>query len=133
MSTKLTVFRGVLRVSRRRFRADRVISCSWRPDLVSEVRDETSLEFRGVKKRVKRLGVMGGGRFGFREQAVAEDAGGGDEQSSGVGSWRSRLRGAHGEDIFLFSSIYVQAAPINCQMNTREQWKNGIEIQDKCS
>ena len=50
------------------------------------MRDETSLEFRGVKKRVKRLGVMGGGRFGLREQTVADEGGGGDEHSSGVGS-----------------------------------------------
>ena len=86
MSTKFTVFRGVLRVSRLRLRADRVMSCNWRPDLERCVRDETSLEFRGVKKRVKRLGVMGGGRFGLREQTVADEGGGGDEYSSGVGS-----------------------------------------------
>jgi hypothetical protein len=62
------------------------MSCNWRPDLERCVRDETSLEFRGVKKRVKRLGVMGGGRFGLREQTVADEGGGGDEHSSGVGS-----------------------------------------------
>ena len=99
---KLTVLRGVVRVARLRLRAERVMSCNWRPERESEVRDETSLEFRGVKKRVKRLGVMGGGRLGFREHAVAADAGGGDEQSSGVGSWRSRPRGAQGEDMFLY-------------------------------
>jgi hypothetical protein len=80
--------------------------------LDSDVRDETSLEWRGVKKRVKRFGVMGGGRFGFREHAAAADAGGGDEKSSGVGSWSSMLRGAHGEDMslsfFLSNSTYTQ-------------------------
>lgn len=65
------------------------------------MREETSLECRGVKKRVKRLGVMGGGRLGFREQAAADEAGGGDEKSSGVGSWRSMLRGAQGDDMVL--------------------------------
>lgn len=101
MSTKLTVLRGVLRVARPRFRADLVMSCNWRPERESEVREETSFEFRGVKKRVKRLGVMGGGRLGFREQTVADDAGGGDEKSSGVGSWMSMLREAHGDDMVL--------------------------------
>jgi hypothetical protein len=65
--------------------AARVMSCSWRAELESVVRDETFLEFRGVKKRVNRFGVIGGGRFCFRVPAVAADAGG-DEQSSGVGS-----------------------------------------------
>ena len=59
------------------------MSCNWRPDLERCVRDETSLEFRGVKKRVKRLGVMGGGRFGLREQTVADEGGGGDEPRKG--------------------------------------------------
>ncbi len=104
------------------------MSCSWRPDLVSDVRDETSLECRGVKKRVKRLGVMGGGRFGLREHTVADDGGGGDEKSSGVGSCRSRLRGAHGEDMFLFSSTHIQATPTKDQMETREQLKMQIKI-----
>lgn len=108
------------------------MSCSWRPDLVRVVRDETSLEFRGVKKRVKRLGVIGGGRLGLREQTVAEDGGGGDEKSSGVGSWSSRLRGAHGEDMFLFSSTHTQATPINDQAKTREQLKMPIGIEDEC-
>jgi hypothetical protein len=83
-----------------------VISCNWRPELDGKVREETSLEFRGVKKRVKRLGVIGGGRLGFREHAVAAETGGGDEKSSGVGSWRSILREAHGEDILLSVRIY---------------------------
>jgi hypothetical protein len=107
MSTKFTVFRGVLRVACLRLRAERVISCNWRPELDGKVREETSFEFRGVKKRVKRLGVIGGGLLGFREHAVAaETGGGGDEKSSGVGSWRSILRGAQGEDMFLSVRIY---------------------------
>ena len=76
-----------------------MMSCSWRPERDREAREATSFECRGVKKRVKRLGVMGGGRLGLREHAVADEAGGGDEKSSGVGSWRSMLRGAHGDDI----------------------------------
>lgn len=79
------------------------MSCNWRPERDNEAREETSLVFRGVKKRVKRLGVMGGGRLGFREQMVADDAGGGDEKSSGVGSWMSMLRGAHGDDMVLMN------------------------------
>jgi hypothetical protein len=74
------------------------MSWSWRPELESAVREDTSLECRGVKKRVKRLGVMGGGRLGLRLAIVAADMGGGDENSSGVGSW-SLLRVAHGDDI----------------------------------
>jgi len=79
-----------------------VMSCNWRPELVREVRDDISLECRGVKNRVKRLGVIGGGRFGLREHAVAAEAGGGDEQSSGVGSWMRMLRGAQGDDMALY-------------------------------
>jgi hypothetical protein len=66
-----------------RLMALRVISCSCRPELESDARDDPWLEFRGVKKRVKRLGVIGGGLFCLR---VAEDAGGEEEKSSGVGS-----------------------------------------------
>jgi hypothetical protein len=58
-----------------------------------------------VKKRVKRFGVMGGGRLSFRLPSVAVDAGGDDAKSSGVGSW-SRQRGAHGDDILLAVRIY---------------------------
>jgi hypothetical protein len=108
MSAKLTVLRGVVRVAALlRLMAARVMSCSWRPELESAVLDETCLEFRGVKKRVKRFGVMGGGRLGFRLPSDAVKAGGGDDaKSSGVGSWR-RVRGAHGDDIiFLGVRIY---------------------------
>jgi hypothetical protein len=52
-----------------------------------------------VKKRVKRLGVMGGGRLGFRLPNVAVAVGGDEQRKSGVGSC-NLLRGAHGEDIF---------------------------------
>lgn len=79
-----------------RLMATRVISCSCRPELESEARDDPWLEFRGVKKRVKRFGVIGGGLFGLRVAAV--DAGGDEEKSSGVGSWNA-TRGAQGEDM----------------------------------
>lgn len=113
MSAKFTVFRGVVRVARLRLSADRVMSCNWRPELVRDVRDETSLECRGVKKRVKRLGVIGGGRFGFREFAVPAEVGGGDEQSSGVGSWMRMLRGAQGDDMLLYRRIYICKTPMD--------------------
>ena len=68
-------------------------------------REDSFLEFRGVKKRVKRLGVMGGGRLGFRLPEAACGAGGDEEKSSGVGSC-SRKRAAHGEeDILLVEQI----------------------------
>jgi len=89
------------------------MSCNWRPELVRDVRDETSLECRGVKKRVKRLGVIGGGRFGFREFAVPAEVGGGDEQSSGVGSWMRMLRGAQGDDMLLYWRICVYKTPMD--------------------
>jgi hypothetical protein len=86
-SAKFTVLRGVVRVAAwLRLMAARVMSCSWRPELETAVRDEPFLELRGVKKRVKRFGVMGGGRLGFRLASVAGDAGGDDEKSSGAGS-----------------------------------------------
>jgi hypothetical protein len=76
------------------------MSCNWRPELDSAVREEPFFELRGVKKRVNRFGVIGGGRLGLRLPIAAEDMGGGDEHSSGVGSWRSLLRVAHGDDMF---------------------------------
>lgn len=82
------------------------MSCNWRPERERCVRDETFLESRGVKKRVKRFGVMGGGRFCFREHAVALGAGG-DESMSGVGSWNNMLRGAQGEDMLLAGPMYA--------------------------
>lgn len=96
MSTKFTVLRGVVRViAWLRLMAARVMSCNCRPELESEARDDPWLELRGVKKRVKRFGVIGGGLFCLR---VAVGAGGEEEKSSGVGSWNA-TRGAHGEDM----------------------------------
>ncbi len=63
-------------------------------------REDSFFEFRGVKKRVKRLGVMGGGRLGLRLPEAACGAGGEEEKSSGVGSC-SPERTAHGDDIIL--------------------------------
>ena len=62
------------------------MSCNWRPERESVPRDDTFLELRGVKKRVNRLGVIGGGLFGFRVPPAAVCAGGDDENNSGVGS-----------------------------------------------
>lgn len=78
-----------------RLMAARVMSCSCRPELESEARDDPWLELRGVKKRVKRFGVIGGGLFCLR---VAVGAGGEEKKSSGVGSWNA-TRGAQGEDM----------------------------------
>jgi hypothetical protein len=75
------------------------MSWSWRPELESAVLEEPFLELRGVKKRVKRFGVMGGGRLGFRLPSVDVAAGGDEQRKSGVGSCIILLRGAHGEDI----------------------------------
>lgn len=84
------------------------MSCSWRLDREGAVRAELFFEFRGVKKRVKRLGVIGGGLLGLRlSMAVMAGMGGDDDSSSGVGSW-SPLRGAHGEDMLLAVRIYKQ-------------------------
>lgn len=90
-----------------RLMAARVMSCNWRPERERATLEEPLLVLRGVKKRVKRFGVMGGGLLGFRAPNVDADAGGGeDEKSSGVGSC-SQLRGAHGDDMFS-TRIYVQ-------------------------
>lgn len=57
-------------------------------------------EFVGVKKRVKRRGVMGGGFFCLQLAVVADGTGGDDERisRSGVGSWRIS-RNVQGDDI----------------------------------
>jgi hypothetical protein len=68
-----------------------VISCNWRAELDWAERDDRVL--RGVKNRVKRLGVMGGGRFCLR---AAVGAGGGDDERRSSG-WNA-TRGAHGDD-----------------------------------
>lgn len=100
MSRKLTVLRGVVRVMAwLRLRAVRVMSCNCLSERERQARDEAWLELRGVKKRVKRLGVMGGGRLCLRVAVGAgAGAGGDDEKSSGVGSWKA-TRGAHGDDM----------------------------------
>jgi hypothetical protein len=97
-SAKLTVLRGVVRGAALRLMAARVMSCSWRLERVGAVREEPVLEFRGVKKRVKRFGVMGGGRFTLRLKLPVAAEGGDEENRSGVGPWRI-WRGAHGEDM----------------------------------
>lgn len=87
-SAKFTVLRGVVldEAFLLRLMAARVMSCSWRPEVPNEIEDDPCVELRGVKKRVKRLGVMGGAILGFRVP-VAEKVGGGDEKgSSGSGS-----------------------------------------------
>jgi hypothetical protein len=94
ISTKFTVLGGVVRVAALRLMAARVMSWSCRPELEREARDDPWLELRGVKKRVKRLGVIGGGLLCLRE---AVGAGGDEEKMSGVGSWNA-ARGAHGEE-----------------------------------
>jgi hypothetical protein len=104
-SAKFTVFRGVVRGALTFWLlADRVMSCNLRLDLVAATLEDCSFVLRGVKKRVKRFGVMGGGRFCFL-LPVAVGIGGDDEKMSGVGSC-SLLRVAHGEDITLAVYIY---------------------------
>jgi hypothetical protein len=81
MSTKLTVLRGVVFFAVAFFdllSADRVISCSWRCDLPSDLAPEEGFVFRGVKNRVNRFGVIGGGFLGFR-LPIVDGIGGGDE------------------------------------------------------
>lgn len=74
------------------------MSCNWRPELERElVLDEPCVELRGVKKRVKRFGVMGGGLFGFRLPVIEADAGGDDENISDSGSGSPPW--AQGEDM----------------------------------
>jgi hypothetical protein len=60
------------------------MSCNLRLDREGAAREDASLVLRGVKKRLKRFGVMGGGRLCFRLPVVA--VGGDDEKMSGVGS-----------------------------------------------
>ena len=103
------------------------MSCNCRPELDSEAREDPWLELRGVKKRVKRFGVIGGGLFCLR---AAAGAGGEDEKSSGVGSWNA-TRGAHGEDMAdsgaiscctcIHSKNYVQLSCHTQRNNTQSQ------------
>ena len=108
ISTKFTVLRGVVRVAALRLLAARVMSWSCRPEREREARDDPWLELRGVKKRVKRLGVIGGGLLCLRD---AVGAGGEEEKMSGVGSWNA-TRGAHGEEENMAGS-----GPISCKSN----------------
>jgi hypothetical protein len=79
--------------------AERVNSCSWRPELpIALARDEPDFVFRGVKKRVNRLGVIGGGFFSLRLPVVDMGCGGGDEDTSDGDSWSS-AKSSGGEDI----------------------------------
>ena len=66
-SAKFTVLRGVVRDEAflPRLMAARVMSCSWRAELPWDIDDDPCVDARGVKNRVKRLGVMGGARLGF--------------------------------------------------------------------
>lgn len=54
--------------------ADRVMSCSWRPERVAL--EDPCVEVRGVKKREKRLGVMGAGFLILRLPMAAGGGGG---------------------------------------------------------
>lgn len=109
-SAKLTFLRGVIFCEALwlscLLTAARVISCNWRPDLDSAL--DPRVEVRGVKKRVRRLGVMGGGFLGFRLPEVVGGIGGGELASSGSGSLRSVLRGAHGEDDIVDLATHVR-------------------------
>jgi hypothetical protein len=97
-SAKTTVLRGVdfWATLLLRLMAARVMSCSCRPEL--ESLDDPCVDVRGVKKRVNRFGVMGGG-FLMRPLVVAGGAGGDELGNSDRGSI-SPLRAAQGEDIF---------------------------------
>lgn len=75
LSEKTTVLLGVgfLRLT-----ALRVMSRSWRPD--EEEWEVEVLVVRGVKNLLNRLGVIGGGFFGFLEAGLCKgDEGGGEE------------------------------------------------------
>ena len=98
-SANMTVFRGVdfCTALWLRLMADRVMSCNCRPELESVL--DPCVECRGVKKRVKRFGVMGGG-FLMRLLVVAEGTGGDELGQSERGSM-SPLRAAHGEDMII--------------------------------
>jgi hypothetical protein len=81
------------------------MSCNCRPELESEL--DPCVEFRGVKNRVKRFGVMGGG-FRMRLLVVAKGAGGDELKQSDRGS-AGALRAAHGEDMLHWKTYYTQA------------------------
>jgi hypothetical protein len=103
---KSTVLRGVdfCTALLLRLMAARVMSCSCRPELESVL--DPCVEGRGVKNRVNRLGVMGGG-FLMRLLVVDAEGIGGDElRQSGRGSM-SALRAANGEDMFIADTCTV--------------------------
>jgi hypothetical protein len=103
-SAKLTVLRGVAFCTTLllRLTAARVMSCSCRPELESEL--DPCVELRGVKNR---FGVMGGG-FLMRLLVVAKGAGGDELKQSERGS-AGALRAAHGEDMLHWNTYYTQA------------------------
>lgn len=81
---KDTVFLGVPNLDGALpFRPLRVISRNCLPDLPVEAPPPLVLEdVRGVKKRVKRLGVIGGGFLGFLLPVLDEGASGDDANGS---------------------------------------------------
>lgn len=126
-SANITVLRGVEFCTPLLLRliADRVMSCNCRPELESV--DDPCVEGRGVKKRVNRFGVMGGG-FRIRLLVDAEGIGGDELKQSDRGSIGA-LRAAQGEDISARKDrYYTQAieAP-----RRRERAKNLITIEGK--
>jgi hypothetical protein len=102
-SAKFTVLRGVAFCTTLllRLMAARVMSCNCRPELESEL--DPCVEFRGVKNRVNRFGVMGGG-FLMRLLVVAKGAGGDELKQADRGS-TGALRAAHGEDMLLLEHV----------------------------
>jgi hypothetical protein len=110
-SAKFTVLRGVtledaflLRLS-----AARVMSCNWRPEAPRVAEDDPWVELRGVKKRVNRLGVIGGAFLGFRVP-MDENVGGGDEGGSSGNGSRRPLRPMNGDDILCYRCRSVSNA-----------------------
>jgi hypothetical protein len=99
-SAKFTVLRGVVLEDAflLRLRAARVMSCNWRPEAPRVTEDDPCVELRGVKKRVNRLGVMGGAFLGFRVP-IDENVGGGDEHGSSGNGFRRAFRPMKGDDM----------------------------------
>jgi hypothetical protein len=105
-SAKTTVLRGVdfCAALWLRLMAARVMSCSCRPELDSVL--DPCVEGRGVKKRVNRFGVMGGG-FLMRLLVVVAEGTGGDELGQSDRGSMSALRVAHGEDISIANTSTI--------------------------
>jgi hypothetical protein len=113
MSAKLTVLRGVVAFALAfldLLRADRVISCNWRCDLPKHRAPEAGcFEFRGVKNRVNRFGVIGGGFLGFRLPIVDGNGGGDEGGNSDIESSSRSSKEYAGDDIVsVFSSSLSQ-------------------------